>query len=102
MYLRLDGDRPPFTRSLEGVRLDPKGTALFDVCFRNHENREQIQFHYASDQDPNLRPPGNYVLELEAQARDARAVAGEFDLWLEGEELRLKAAPRRRRPARPT
>src|SRR5205823_10939336 len=68
IYLRIDGDVEPFTRSLEGVRVDPSGTVLFDLCFRNHEQNEQIQFHYASNHDSNMRPPATYTLVLEPQA----------------------------------
>lgn len=90
IYLRLDGDGPPFTRSLDGVRLDPRGSVLFDVCFRNHENREEIQFLYASTVDPNLRPPRDYSLVLEAQARDVRPRTARFTCFLEGAQLRFR------------
>lgn len=92
MYLRVDGDEPPYSRSLDGVRLDPETSVLFNVVFRNHENREQIHFFYAGDRDPTLRPAGTYTLQLQAQARDVRPVTAKFQCFLEGEELRFRRA----------
>jgi hypothetical protein len=91
IYLKLSDDAPPYERSREGVRLDPGAVALFDVVFFNHENpREEIQFFYASTDAPNLRPPGHYTLELEAQARDVPPRKARWITYVADEDHELK------------
>jgi hypothetical protein len=91
IYLRLSDDAPPYDRSRDGVRLGPGAIALFDVVFFNHENpREEIQFFYASTDAPNLRPPGHYTLELEAQARDVPPRRAQWVTYVAGGDRELK------------